>query len=142
MVLDSVKGIVQSVTNFCIVEDSNKKPGAKASASHVQVVEKNIIEVSNIKMEVGGINAEKNVETELGEIHEDRSNFDRLKECIDQIEAAAVKQKALQSQVINAFVDNVVYKLDKKLQDIKQPFLYMKPKKGFANEMTKFYWQD
>jgi len=40
IVFESVRGIVQSVTDLYIVEESSKKPAAKASASHVQEVKK------------------------------------------------------------------------------------------------------
>jgi len=36
---------------------------------HVQEVEKNIIEVSNIEIKVGDVTAENNVETEVGLIN-------------------------------------------------------------------------
>jgi len=40
---------------------------------------------------------------------EDRLNLDRLKKCLNRYEAVSVIQKALKSQVIDAFEDNEVY---------------------------------
>jgi len=94
---------------LCIAKESNKKPAAKAIASHVGKVEKNIIEVSNIKVEVGDVAAENAVETKVGDVSEDRLNLSRLKECLDRYEAVAVAKKALGSQVINALKDDEVY---------------------------------
>jgi len=78
IVLDSVKGVFQSVIELHIANESNKKPAAKASASYVEELGKNIIKVSNIEMEVGNVAAENNVETEVGDTNEDRLNLKQV----------------------------------------------------------------
>jgi len=61
---DSVEDIMQSVTELCIAEESDKKPAAKAKANFLVSLEKTN-EVSNTKVEVCDVMAHNTVQNKV-----------------------------------------------------------------------------
>ena len=65
---------------------------------------------------------------------------------MDRYEAICSAQQALKSDLIDAFEDDKVYNKigadgePKTLEELKPPYIYVKPKKGLANTMATYYW--
>jgi len=108
-ICDSLGSVVQSVTELCIVDSSDKKPVAESWAKSVKELGEKIIEVSNANAKSCGVRADNNVATKVVAINEDRHNMDRIKDCLDRYKAVAAVQKALESEIIDAFEDDEVY---------------------------------
>ena len=78
--------------------------------------------------------------------NDDRAFLDRFKECLERYEAICAAQQAIEAELIDSCDDYEVYNKKgadgkiKKLHEVKPPYIYVKPKKGFAKAMTTYQW--
>ncbi len=138
---DSVEDVVQSVTELCIAEESGKEPAAKAKANSFDELGK-IIKVSNTKVNFCDVTAHNTVQNKVVDVNEDRLNLERFKECLNRYEAVSLAQKALDSEIIDAFEVYNKIEADGKQKNITTTEATVhacEAKKGFANA-TKHYW--
>ena len=128
IVCDGVEGVIQSVTKLCVSEDSDKKLAAEVLPNSVPEHEEIINDaaeampnsvpqqgeiinkVSTTNIDVCGVTAGNNVETTNVANNDDRAFLDRLKECLKRHESICTAQQALESDLIDAFEDEEVYK--------------------------------
>jgi len=149
IVCDGVEDVIQSVTELCISQDSNKKPAAEVLPNYVpeqaeivneateampnSVTEQGEIinEVSTTNIDVCGVTAGNNVVTTNIVINEDRVFLERYKECLDRYEAICAVQQALESDLIDSFEDEEVYNKigangkPQTLEELKPPYIYV-----------------
>jgi len=147
-VCDSAKGVVQSVTELCIAKEGNKKPVAKARASCVEEVEK-IIKVSNIQVEVGDVSAENTFETTVVDVNKDRLIWTGLRNVLTDMKLLLLHKNLQLSgdnlmslKMMRCIIRNGKMGKWNSLQELKPPYLFVKPKKGYANAIMTFHWLD